>query len=328
MGVYLNNPKSNGKKKERREGVRLDETVKLLFEVSKELLVKTLNSLFGEDFDADKVEIDKTATEYPKTDISIIRADIFIKITEYKPNHFHIEIETEPSHEIAVRVFEYDIMKAISNWRLSGQTKGVPELFMPKTIVIHIEGSSIIPKDEHEVKIIMADGVIMNYSAKVMRYFDYDKDRLIKENLYTLLPLQVFMLRAELDRMTAKGDKQEQQTALNKAKDLTVVIANEIMNLYQKKELSFYDVDRILLALQEMFTHLNNRYVSNEKLNKEVENMVRTLIDPKLVNKTKTEQATELAKKMLSNNEPMSKIIDYTELTEKQIENIQKSLNK
>jgi len=80
------------KKKERQESVRLDETVKLLFEVSKELLVKTLNSLFNENFDADKIEIEKTATEYPNNDLDIIRADLFIKITEYKPNHFHIDL--------------------------------------------------------------------------------------------------------------------------------------------------------------------------------------------------------------------------------------------
>jgi len=108
---------SETEKQERRESVRLDETVKLLFEVSKETLVKTINSLFHEDFAADSVEIDKTATEYPTNELDIIRADIFIKITQYKPRHFHIEVETEPSRTIAVRTFEYDIMKAIGNWR-------------------------------------------------------------------------------------------------------------------------------------------------------------------------------------------------------------------
>jgi hypothetical protein len=174
----------------------------------------------------------------------------------------------------------------------------------------------------------MANGDIVNYSAKIMRYFDYDKDRLIRESLYTLLPLQVFMLRGELDRMTAKGDKSSIQKATLKAKDLTVVIANEIMKLHREGELSFYDVDRILLALQEMFTHLNDRYNGNEKLNEEVKNMVRTLIEPTLIYKTKVEQAFELAIKMLLNNEPMNKIIDYTELTEEQIKNVQKTLDK
>ncbi|MCL2485932.1 MAG: hypothetical protein FWF32_07770 [Endomicrobia bacterium] len=282
---------SESKEKKRRESVHLDETVKLLFEVSKELLVQTLNSLFNEKYSADSVTIDKTATEYPKNDFSMLRADIFIKITEHKPHHFHVEVETEPSNDIAVRVFEYDVMKAISNWRLEGNTTGTPELFMPKSVVIHIEGGGSIPQKHHSVKLNMADGKSINYTAKIMRYWEYDKDRLIKEKLYTLLPLQVFMLRDELDRMTKKGDKEALQGATLKARNLTREIANEIIKVHRKNKISFYDADRVLLALQELFTHLNNRYSGDEKLNSEVKNMVRTLIDENM--RRQLEQAEE-----------------------------------
>jgi len=273
--------KEKGRKKDapRQEAVRLDETVKLLFEVSKDLLVKTLNTLFNTNYDDDKIKIDKTATEYPKNDLSMLRADIFISIIEHEPHTFHIEVETQPSREIACRVFEYGIAKAISNWRLQGNLINEPELFMPNSLVIHIEGDSSVPQERHSVKLFNSDKDCLKFNFPVMRYFDYDKDRLIKENLYTLLPLQIFMLRDELDKMTAKGDEQARQAAILKAFDVSKNIAVEVMKLYKDKKISYYDMDRIMIAIDELFTHLNNRYQVNNKLNTEVKKMLRTFID-------------------------------------------------
>ena len=320
--------------KKRQESVRLDETIKLLFEVSKELLVKTLNSLFNKNFDPESVEIDKTATEYPDNDLDIIRADLFIKITEYKPHHFHIEIETEPSRLIGVRTFEYDVMKAIDNWRLEGNKTDKPVLFMPKSLVIHIEGGNSVPKDFHSVDIVLADGKIITYTVPVMRYWEYDEKRLIQENLYTLLPLQVFLLCDELDRMTKKGDEEARQAAILKARDLTAKIANEVMQFYKDGKIDFYDVDKIMIALRELFTHLNKRYKVNEKLNAEVNDMVRTFItdDMRIIieqleqlKKEEKRKTVEIAKKMLLKNKPIEEIIEFTGLTEKEIKEIQKT---
>ena len=56
------------KKSKQRESVQLDEIFKLLFSVSRQTLVNTLNGLFGENFDHDDVEIDisKTSRVHPK----------------------------------------------------------------------------------------------------------------------------------------------------------------------------------------------------------------------------------------------------------------------
>lgn len=146
----MNNSIGNSEKKERSESVRLDETVKLLFEVSKELLVKTLNALFKTDFDIDSIEIDKIATELVTNDFDLLSADIFIKITQDKenPHIFHIEIQTKPDN-MAFRAFEYAIMKACSNFRLHGKTNGETRLFMPKSIIIQIEGGNSVPEKNY-----------------------------------------------------------------------------------------------------------------------------------------------------------------------------------
>jgi len=320
--------KQAGKKgKTRRKSVKLDQIIKLLFDVSKETLVTMLNSLFQENFSPDTVEIDKTATEYSKNNLDIIRADMFIKVTENtKPHHYHIEIQTEPDGQMSIRMFEYDITKALSNYRLENKTPGKIILYMPKSLVIHIEDGGGVPNDCYNVDLVLADGNVINYTVPVMRYWEYDDKELINRQLYTLLPLQVFLLRSELDKMTADNNEAARQAAILKAKNITEKIAEKIIELYDENKFTLDDADKIMVGLTEIFKHLNNRYKVNEKLNTEVNIMTRTFIDKKAMQKTAKEAKIETATKMLSNNEPINKIIDYTGLTEKEIKKIQKTL--
>ena len=67
---------------------------------------------------------------------------------------------------------------------------------------------------------------------------------------------------------------------------------------------------------------LNDRYEVNPKLNEEVEDMVKTFIDKKLIKQTNM----ETAKKMIIESEPIEKIIKYTGLSKKEIDDIEKQL--
>ena len=91
-----------------------------------------------------------------------------------------------------------------------------------------------------------------------------------------------------------------------------------------------------MIALRELFTHLNKRYKVNEKLNTEVNDMVRTFITDDMrkileqleqLKNAEKRKAIEMATKMLLNDEPIEKIIDYTGLTEKEINDIKKQYN-
>jgi hypothetical protein len=300
----LSESKENGIKKDalkqesdkgRQEPVKLDQIVKLLFEVSKDLLVKTLNALFKTDFDVESIDIDKIATELVTDDFDLLHADIFIKITQDKenPHIFHIEIQTKPD-DMAFRTIEYALMKSISNYRQHGKTNGETILYTPKSIIIQIDGGSSVPEEKYVAKVANDKGEMLEFSFPVLRYFDYSKDKLISEHLYVLLPLQIYRLRSELDRMTKKGDEQARQKAIIKAQKLTETITKDIIKLNKRDEISSYDMNRILLALQELFAHLNNRYQVNSELNTEVRTMMRTLIDENMLKKLS--QAEEQAK--------------------------------
>jgi len=317
-----------------------------LFELSKPTLVKTLNALFHENYDPDSVDIKMASTEYHKNNLDTLRADICITITQYKPYHYHIEVQTEPQN-MALRMFEYDIMEALRNYRLENTTTpDVIDLFLPKSIVIQIEDGGNVPKDFYSLNLRLANGQLAQYyTVPVMRYFEYDSDRLIKENLFNLLPLQIFQIRAELDKKTKDNSEDGRQAAILKARDISQNVAELIVNLYAEQKFNDVDMDKMMIAVSACFKHLNNRYNVNEKLNKEIDTMVRSLIDANTweklrrfeqleQEKNQAKQAeqklmariVEITKKMLKKNLPISEITEITGLTEKEISEIEKAV--
>ena len=85
---------TDNNKQERRESVKLDQILKLLFKVSNKTLVNTINGLFNEKFEPGDitVSVSKTATEFVKDSLDILRADMFLKLEKGdKKRHFHIE---------------------------------------------------------------------------------------------------------------------------------------------------------------------------------------------------------------------------------------------
>ena len=316
-------------KQERRESVKLDAIVKLLFSVSKPLLVNAINGLFNTTYDPDETDVDviKTATEYAKKDMSLIRADLFIQVrADGKSVDYHLEFQLAADSRMVVRLFEYDIQHALENFRLS-DISDVIKLKLAQSIVLHFEKSNTVP-DTYRLLIEFADGTTHEYSADIFKYWNYDNNMLIDRKLYNLLPLQLFILRAELDKLTEGRSEQAKPEAAVRVINLTKDLVNRIMELYDNGEFDILDLDRITSALNELYGHLRDRYNISEELSKEAENMIKTLYDERLVAETKKQANIETAIKMLLKDKPIDEIIEFTELTKKEIQDIQKTLNK
>lgn len=79
----------------RRDSVKLDQIIKLLFNVSKPTMIHAINGLFGEKYNPDDADVDviKTATEFVKNNLDVIRADLFVQVTEQgKSRDYHIDL--------------------------------------------------------------------------------------------------------------------------------------------------------------------------------------------------------------------------------------------
>ena len=95
------------------------------------------------------------------------------------------------------------------------------------------------------------------------------------------------------------------------------------MRLHEENKFTLDDADKIMIGLTELFKHLNNRYKVNEKLNTEVDRMVRTLIDPNVIYNAKIQIVKKAINEGLS-LELISKLtgfdIDTLEALQEQLE--------
>jgi len=325
----LNEPMENNH--ERRENVQLDEIMRLLFDMSKETLVNMLNGLFNEKFNPDFVDIIKDNAKFVNEQLEIIEGDLFLRVTKShaRPYLFHIEFQTGEDKTMAIRVLRYDLSKANENQYLNGNNNEII-LYMPQSLVIHIEAHENIP-NEYRAVIVFADGDTKEFKVPVLKYWELSDEYLIKHNLFPLLPLKIFLLRAELDKLTKNNDVRAKQAAILKARDTAEKIAKEAAELNNSGRLIDEDFKKVLIAIANLFIHLNNRYKVDESINEGVKTVLVEL-DFSEANKNriavergKREKAVETAKEMLSDGEPINKIKKYTKLTENEIKEIQKS---
>ena len=324
-------------KSNRAKRAKIDEIMKHLFSVSKPTLVKMMNSLFKENFDPETVEIIQTNPEFGGFELEIIRGDMFLRFqdiaeeAEEKPNHFHIEFQTRRDRLIGIRVFGYAFNKAKENERLENKNDdGEVVLYMPKSLVIHVEKHEKIPKDRYRIKIIFTDennqDTVINYTVPVLRYWEYDEKRLIDEKLYPLLPLQLFMLRSELEKMSRRKNPQGKRETIAKIRIITEKIVREAHELGDVGEINDEDIEKITMAIGELFKHLNDKYRADAKLNEEVSDMIKTLYDERVFIKGKKERDIQLIEKMLRRGDTISEIADFLEITIEEVEKVKKKL--
>ena len=128
-----------------------------------------------------------------------------------------------------------------------------------------------------------------------MKYWEYGKAEILEQKLYPLLPLQVFKLRYQMEKIKLRKTPTEQELRglIEKAQRIAEEMANEAARLFKAKEIDGGDLQKILLANEELFRYLNGRYVNDEKLNEEVLSMTRLLYNPIEVEKAKLDGILE-----------------------------------
>ena len=177
-----------------------------------------LNSLFNQNFSIDNTDITQTNSEFVDENFDITRGDLFYLITEESKSYtLHIELQTRPDGYMAIRLLEYDIKKAAEIQRL-GDKSGEKIYVLPKSIVIHVEGSKNIP-DRYESQIvdIKDDGTkeIIHRVVPVIKYWELTEQDLIEQELYPLLPLQIFLLRDKLKTFSKEKDSEDKKKVRN-----------------------------------------------------------------------------------------------------------------
>ncbi|WP_459931719.1 RpnC/YadD family protein, partial [Desulfosporosinus burensis] len=248
------------------ERVKLDEILKSLFTVSSKVLINMLNSLFKENYAAEATEVSFASNEFVDDAYNILRGDLFLKLSDAdnKSDHYHIEIQTLNDDSMVIRMLEYGISKAKEIAKYEGDQEETV-FYIPKQLVIFIEQNPSI-KDELRLRLIFPDGQEVKYRVPVMKYWEYSKEKIIEQKLYPLLPLQVFKLRYQMEKIKNRKNHTEQELReiIKEAQQIVENISNEAARLFKAEEIDGEDLHKILLANEELFRYLNSRYVKDE----------------------------------------------------------------
>jgi hypothetical protein len=265
------------------ENVKMDEILKQLFQVSNNVLVVMLNSLFGKDIDPEKTEVEISNNEFVTEELGLLRGDLFLTLTNSeKKNRFHIEFQTIQDRGMVIRMFEYGFHKARELVSLKEEETVI---FIPEQIVIFVEEHESV-RDELKMRLVFPEDQEMVYRVPVIKYWQFDCPELLQRKLYPLLPLQIFKLRRELERLKKQKDSGEKMLAgMVEVQKMAEMVAGEAKNLYDRSVIPGEDLHRILVAVESLFEYLNLKYAGITKLTEEVHQMVKTLFDPEVEKK-------------------------------------------
>ncbi len=192
------------KGKEKRSGspkekIRLDETLKLLFSVSEPLVINIVNYFFNESFDANQdYDVEFMSTESTDLGMELKRADLLIKIG--KGNSYHFEFQLNGKKYMVLRMFEYGYRSALSKT----DEDNMPVIHFPKQAVLYLEEGNGIP-DELKLKVVFpitdkGEQQII-YKVIVKKVWEISEEEKLEQGLYSLLPLEIFKLRKEIERI-------------------------------------------------------------------------------------------------------------------------------
>ena len=157
--------------------------------------------------------------------------------------------------------------------------------------------------------------------------------------MYPLIPLQLFSLRKELEVAQKKNDIVKIQQLSVIAKNLATKLANESKELFCENEILGEDFHKMLLAIQNLIEYLNRNYFNDDKLEEEVITMTKSLYDPEVekqgiqkgiqkgIKQGIKQEKIEMARKLLQNNFSVQMIVELTELTEEEINEIKLELH-
>ena len=252
------------KKEVNRDRVKLDEILKLLFTVSSKVLINMFNSLFKENYAAETTEVSFASNEFVDDAYNVLRGDLFLNLRDAdKVNHYHIEIQALNDDSMVIRMLEYGMSKARELAKYEGEQEE-KVFYIPKQLVIFIEQNLSI-KDELSLRLIFPDGQEVNYRVPVMKYWEYSQEKILAEKLYPLLPLQVFKLRYQMEKIKSrkKHGEQELRELIQKVRQMVEDISHEAVRLFRAEEIDGEDLHKILLANEELFRYLNSRYVNS-----------------------------------------------------------------
>ena len=262
---------------DKKEYVQMDQIMKRLFTLkNKKPIIDFLNAAYRDELSYDaKISYSNTEiinTKNLSAQYVAFHADIFITAEEGN-NIFEyaIEFQTAFDKDIAIRMFRYSFERAV---RLDYyREKNMIVLNLPEPYIILLEEEKGLADDlTLEIRIPKRD--IISFSVNIMKYWEYDLNRLYEENKYLLYPIQVFNLRKAMEKANNEDERKELYSQMK------ITIAGTfkaIDKAYKDGKIEIEDYDEMTTVLVNLNSYLVNVYNLEGEVEKEIDNMVKMI---------------------------------------------------
>ena len=321
----------------KKESIRLDRIMKMLFEVSNPLMIGIINYFFNENYDVNQeYRIEFTDKESVSKDLELSIADLVIQVETVPRFHFEFQLS---QNSMALRMFEYGYREALKTVSKEDRIK---TLYFPKQVVLYLEEGKGIPDDlKVEVVFPITDKgeQTVIYKILVKKVWEIGKEEKIRNGLYTLLPLELFKLRRQIEK-TRTADEEEYSRLSNEIKTATIEIADTAMELIKEEKISEEDFAKIIDATSYLFKYFEGNYM-DLRLSKEVSEMMESIYfkvknEGKLEGRQEGRQEGKLegrqegillsAKKLVRNGMDMDLVCRMLELSEEAADKLKKEI--
>lgn len=282
-----------------RPKVKADEALKKLFSLSKRPTLDLLNGLFNEQFKPETTEIFPKNTEYVSADLSVIFADWLMTVQEGDVSkQFHIEFQITNPASMIVRMFEYGFHAARDSSLTTGQKV---TLRYPRQLVLYLERDQSVAED---ISCIVefppyGENDTFEYKVPVKKFWDISVEEL-KTTLYALIPFNTFTSRklmsdiAQDPRLTDEQKKNLIHDEFQKIKRVIQAGQEHLLALFREAKLTEDDLNNMSTVTTNLSYHLYEKFFEYyESFPREVEHMIESIIDPKVLKELKEMKLSE-----------------------------------
>jgi len=251
----------------KQESVKLDSSLRLLFQGSNKFKIGLVNGIFGThlNYSCDVVELNK---DFSDSNLGKREADILVEVTMYqKEKHlYHIEFQVKTDETMSLRMFEYGSKVALQK---SFENKTFNSITFPKQCVMFFTKKGEAPS-KLDLDVIFSsedcegDNVI-KYKIPCISYFDLSDEEIIKR----FKPFIVFKLYGLKHKYNGKNRNVIKEDFLVKFND----IKNILINSYEDEELSSVDYGHCVDILNSLSDYANNKFKLEVDIKKELTGM-------------------------------------------------------
>lgn len=265
---------------DKKERLKLDPMLKMLFRLSDKLTLHMISYFFGDDYAGEDVSIVYNDQESISEDFERRIGDLFMTIQNEKhKQHYHIEFQTHNDSAMVIRMFRYGFDDAVKR-AIVNDPEQSRIIDLPKQLVIFLEENSSI-HNMLTFTLCTPDGNEMPYNVPVIKYWEYSIEQLKQEKMYGLLPLQVFKFRRKIEAIKNSGASEQEKSMLITEqfallKDTIQELLQTLGELRDQNEFLSDALGKMLDVIGNINTYLYKRYEEYAKIEEEADLMMKT----------------------------------------------------